>query len=414
MAVSVAIVTTRRTPVHDARIGTTTLGTPIGTLGFAPPVTTKQKLVSPATARLTDPKWSATLNLLRRIQTEVRIAASSETSKAVPTFFIMGKKHKELFNQICDRTRLWEAYNRAALGKKRSMGYLCFRQYEAANIEKIIQGLEDGTYCPGEPREFLVYEPKQRKISALPFLDRIVQHSLHAAVEPIFEKVFLPNSFACRKGRGTHSGVKHIQALLRRHKDENLWCLKMDFKNYFHSIDRKILWQEIERKVACRKTLNLLAQFHPKEGKGLPIGNLTSQLLANIYGHIFDRFIAHELGVKLWARYMDDTVIFSHSREELKEIHERLTEFAAINMKMRWSKWSIRPVSKGVNFLGYRIWATHKLIRPDSVRRAKRKIRRYTKNNETNRLQMFVAAWKGHIQWANCHNLKRTLLGEEL
>lgn len=414
MAVAVAIVTMQRTPVHVARIGTTTLGTPIGTSGFGPPVTTNLKLVSPATARLTDPKWSATLNLLRQTQNEVRITASSETSKAEPTFFIMGKKHNALFEQIHDRTKLWEAYSRASLGKKRSMGYLCFRQYEAANIEKIISSLEDGTYTPGNPHEFHVYEPKKRKISALPFLDRIVQHSLHAALEPIFEKVFLPSSFACRKGRGTHTGVKHVQSTIRRQKaGEELWCLKLDFKNYFHSIDREILWREIERKITCQKTLKLLAQFHPREGKGLPIGNLTSQLLANVYGHILDRFLVHRLGVKRWARYMDDTVIFGNSKEELREIYERLTEFVALNMKMRWSKWSIRPVSKGVNFLGYRIWATHKLIRPDSVRRAKRKIKRYTKHNETQRLNMFVASWKGHIQWANCHNLKQTLLGEE-
>lgn len=324
----------------------------------------------------------------------------------------MGQKYRNLFSFVNDRDNLWAAYRRASLGKRRSFGYLLFRLYEAANIEKLIVELEEGTYRPGKHREFYVYEPKKRLISALPFLDRVVQHSLHAIIEPIFEKVFLPNSFACRKGKGTHTGVRHVQSILRRNKDKNLWCLKVDLSRYFYSVDMELLWVEIEKKVRCKKTLDLLALFHPRVGKGLPIGNLTSQLLANLYGHKLDRFIVHELGVKEWARYMDDTVIFSTSRDELVKIHEKMTAFIETEMHMRWSKWSIRPVSLGVNFLGYRIWDTHKLIRVDSARRAKRKIRIYREKNWTEKLSMFLASWLGHIKWANCHNLQTKLIGE--
>lgn len=137
----------------------------------------------------------------------------------------------------------------------------------------------------------------------------------------------------------------------------------------------------------------------------------TSQLLANIYGHILDRHLAHDLRIKKWARYMDDTVIFGESREELEVILKDLTVFIEKEMKLEWSKWSISPTSKGVNFLGYRIWSTHKLIRPDSVRRAKRKIKKYQENNETEKLSKFVASWSGHIKWANSFNLKTKLLG---
>lgn len=320
----------------------------------------------------------------------------------------MGKKYKNLFNQVSDRGNLWEAYRNASRHKKHSYGYLIFRQYEAANIENMIAQLNAGTYVPGDHNVFYVYEPKERKISALPFLDRIVQHSLYKTINPIFEKTFLPSSFACRTNKGTHRGVKYVQSLIRKLPD-GAWFLKLDFKSYFHNVDRKILWKEIDSKIKCRKTVELLEKFHPREGKGLPIGNLTSQLLANIYGNILDRYLQHELKVKAWARYMDDTVIFGESQEELVEIHKKLTEFVTTKMLLNWSKWSIKPVTSGINFLGYRIFKNYKLIRKDSVRRAKRKIHRYRKSGNIEKLEKFLASWKGHIQWADSHNLKRKL-----
>lgn len=324
----------------------------------------------------------------------------------------MGKKHKNLFHKIYERDRLWEAYRRAASGKRNSNGYLIFKNYEAANIEHLIKKLKDQSYLPGEHREFFVYEPKPRKISALPFTDRVAQHSIFSVISPCFEPVFLPYSFACRDGKGTHAGAKHVQSILRKYS--NLWVLKLDFKGYFYNVDREILWQEIDKKISCLKTKELLEKFHPRTGKGIPIGNLTSQLLANIYGHKADRFIAHDLRIKRWARYMDDIVIFGESRRELEFYFSKLTKFANEEMNLKWSKWSIQPSSQGVNFLGYRIWATHKLIRKDSVKRAKKKIRQYRKNNQEEKMQRFLAAWLGHIKWANCKNLKNKLIGEVL
>lgn len=322
----------------------------------------------------------------------------------------MGKKYKNLYNLIYDRQRMWNAYATASKGKKSSNGYLVFREYEGANIERMIVELEKETYYPEPPNEFYVYEPKARKISALQFLDRIIQHSIFSVVGPVFEKSFLPSSFACRDGKGTHAGAKYVQSIMR--KNNKLWYLKVDFKGYFYNIERKVLWKEIDKKITCNKTKRLISLFHPRDGKGLPIGNLTSQLFANVYGHIFDRFITHDLKIKQWARYMDDTVIFGESREELLEVHRKLTIFAKEEMKMDWSKWSMKPCSEGINFLGYRIWANYKLIRPDSLRRAKRKINHYKKHGEKEKLDKFIASWSGHIKWANCNHLTKKLIGE--
>lgn len=324
----------------------------------------------------------------------------------------MGKKQKKLFPKLFERERLWASYRLASLGKRETFGYLNFKQYEAANIEFIAKAIENETYRPEPHHEFSVFEPKERKISALPFLDRIVQHSIHSVIGPVFEKVFMPSSFACRDGKGTHAGAKHVQSMIRK-SSRNAWVLKLDFKGFFKNIDREVLWKEIERKISCTKTLGLLEQFHPKTGKGLPIGNLTSQLLANVYGHILDRHITHNLKLKTWARYMDDTIIISESKDELERVFKNLSDFIKIEMRLEWSKWSISPVQSGVNFLGYRIWATHKLIRSSSVRRAKRKVKLYKKTGAVDSLNKFKASWLGHIQHGNCHNLKKSIFGEE-
>ena len=319
----------------------------------------------------------------------------------------MGKKHKNLFAKITDLDNLWSAYAKASSGKRRTLGYLQFRQNEAANIARLQALLISGDYTPGVPRKFLVYEPKPRQISALPFIDRIAQHALCNVIEPIFDKVFLPQSHACRKGKGTHRAAILVQAMLRRIPDAHI--LKTDFSKYFASIDRAVLAHEIRRKISCKQTLALIDTFIPPTGVGLPIGSLTSQLAANIYGHIIDRWLAHTVGISTFSRYMDDVVIVGHSKEAMRLLQALMQSHAKSVMGLRFSHWSVQPAVRGVNFCGYRIWATHKLLRRQSVVRAKRKISRFASQGNTLALQKFIASWRGHAQWANSFNLLKRL-----
>lgn len=319
----------------------------------------------------------------------------------------MGKKHKNLFDRVVDRDNLWKAYDNAARGKRATAGYLQFHQNEAANIARIHAALIDGTYRPGAPRVFVVHEPKPREISALPFVDRVVQHALCNVIEPIFDAVFLPQSYACRKGKGTHAAAITVQSMLRR--SPGAWVLKTDFSKYFASVDRAVLHREFRRKISCPKTLDLLERFIPTTGVGLPIGNLTSQLAANLYGHIVDRWLVHEVGVTRFARYMDDVVVIGDDRDEMRELQRKMQQFAAQEMRLRFSRWSVQPCDRGVNFCGYRIWNTHKLLRRRSVAAAKRKITRYTARGDRQALDKFLAAWRGHAQWANAYNLLESL-----
>lgn len=315
----------------------------------------------------------------------------------------MVKTHKRLIDKITSIENLRAAYEKTSRGKKMSFGYLEFKEYAEANLLLIQEELMDNAYKIGDYREFTIYEPKPRLISALEFKDRLVQHALCNVVAPIFEKTLLPQTFACRKNMGTHAGVKFIQSRLR--KTDAKYFLKTDYSKFFPSIDRSILHDRIQRKISCSSTLKILEEIIPPHGKGIPIGSLTSQLFANVYGCIADRFIHFELGERNWDRYMDDIVIIGDDKERLFDNFLRLNDFSMANMKLNIGKWQVSKTSSGINFLGYRIWKSHKLLRKDSVTRAKRKISRYIEAKDDVSLSKFIASWSGHAKWADTNNL---------
>lgn len=319
----------------------------------------------------------------------------------------MAKKYRNLIQKITHIDNLRSALVKTSNGKKDSFGYLQFNEFSEANLLLLQEELINGNYKIGNYREFIIYEPKPRLISALDFKDRLVQHALCNVITPIFESTMLPNSFACRDNMGTHRGVKYIQSKIRQGNFK--YFLKTDYSKFFPSIDRVILHNIIEKKISCRKTLKIIREILPKDGKGIPIGSLTSQLFANVYGGVIDRFIHYELGHRNWARYMDDIVILSNNCEDLRNDFEKITKYSMESLKLNISKWNISPTSHGINFLGYRIWKTHKLLRKDSVLRAKRKIARYTKHKMNFDLQKFIASWKGHACHADTCNLFKHL-----
>jgi RNA-directed DNA polymerase len=320
----------------------------------------------------------------------------------------MPKRHNNLYEKIVSIENLRDAYNKTATGKRNTVGYLRFKENKEANLYHIQQELVQQTYKIGPFRNFKIYEPKERLISAVSFRDRLVQHALCNIIAPIFEKTLLPYTFACRVGKGTHAGVKYIQSSIRKNPQYK-YFLKTDYSKFFPSINREKLYLLIKRKIKCKSTLYLLNQIIPETGNGIPIGSLTSQLFANVYGGIIDNYIHYKLKIKHWARYMDDVVILGETIEELKDIKIKIEEISSIKMNMKIGKYTINNISKGINFLGYRIWRTHKLIRKSSVIRAKRKIKKYIINKDTEQLNLFLASWLGHIQWANCYNLKKNL-----
>jgi len=317
----------------------------------------------------------------------------------------MGRKYRNLFEQIVSPENMALAYKKTMKGKRRTWGYLEFKEYDQANLLALTQEIASGEYQPDPYQEFMIYDPKKRLISALPFKDRLAQHALCNVIAPIFDKTLLPYTFACRDGLGTHAGVRHIQSLMRRHKPTHF--IKTDYSKFFPSIDRAILHKMIRKKITCRKTYDLLCKFIPQDGVGLPIGSLTSQVFANVYGGLIDRYIHFELGYRHWARYMDDVIILGSDVDCMRDDVSNIMRFSDKEMNMRLSKWQVAPISRGVNFLGYRIWPHYKLLRKDSVQRAKRKIKAMQARNDSESMEKFLAAWYGHASWADTQNLLR-------
>lgn len=315
----------------------------------------------------------------------------------------MGKKHKHLFERIIDPVNIRRAYAKASAGKTQSHGHLAFREEAEARLLWLEQHLANGTWTAHPYRQFYVWEPKRRLISAPTFSDRVVHHAVVQVIEPIFDATFLPTSFACRTGKGTHAGVAWVQAQLRRHGYTQY--LKTDFRSFFPSVDRVILHEQYAKKVSDQRTLDLLARIIPPTGTGIPIGALTSQLSANIYGNPLDHFLHHELRVP-FARYMDDIVVLGHDRRQMRSVKEAIETFAADQMRLSISRWTAQSTDRGIDWLGYRVWATHKLLRKASVTRAKRKIRRYTADGDTESLTRFIGSWRGHASFGDTINLR--------
>lgn len=312
--------------------------------------------------------------------------------------------YNNLIDKIVTKENMLLAYERTARSKRKTFGYLEFKEYKQLNLDALADEMRSGEYKIGNYRQFIIYEPKPRLISALDFKDRLAQHALISIIEPIFEATFLPNTFACRAGLGTHAGVKYIQSELRK-SEMPLYYLKTDFSKFFPSVNHNILLEMIHRKIACKLTLKMIEEIVKPNEVGIPIGILTSQLFANVYGSMLDMYIHHDLGHRKWARYMDDVVILGNDLEKLKDDFYKIAEFSGRKMGMRISKWHCGNVGNGINFLGYRIWETHKLIRKDSAMRAKRKIAKYVKYGDNLALDKFLASWRGHAGWSNSHNL---------
>jgi hypothetical protein len=321
----------------------------------------------------------------------------------------MAKKHRNLIDRITADATMLEAYRLTSRGKRLTPARLEFKEFSILNLERLAHDLRTGAYVQGEPHEFNIFDPKLRAISALPFRDRIAQHALCQIIAPIFDATLLPRTFACRPGKGTHLAAITLQADLRRLSDGPVRVLKTDFSRYFASIERPVLWELIEAKISCHATLRLIDAMLPREGIGLPIGSLVSQIFANVYGGVVDRHLQQEFGERYWLRYMDDVVVLGRSSEHLRAVKASIENLSRRRLGLRFSKWSIQPASRGVNFVGYRIWPTHKLLRRDSVIRARRKIRAYRAAHDYARLEKFLAAWTGHASWADARNLMKSL-----
>lgn len=273
----------------------------------------------------------------------------------------MGKKYKNIYNNLTSMENIKSAYLLTKKGKSHRSGCLHFERNLYTNLLKIQQELQNLTYKIPQSNKFKVFEPKMRIINVLPFKDRIIQHAVNNILQPIFEPMFIDDTYACRTNKGTHKLLKNISNTCLNYNGNNknniekLYFLKMDFSKYFDSINIEILLKFIFKKITDKKLKKLLIILLSQVKKGILIGNLLSQLFANLYGSIFDNFVKYKLKIKYYFRYMDDTLIIHHDKFLLLRIQKILNKFASLYLKLKFSKWSVNSTDNGITFVGYTI-----------------------------------------------------------
>jgi RNA-directed DNA polymerase len=286
------------------------------------------------------------------------------------------KRYGNLFNQTFSEENMYAAYMDARKGKRQKKACFEFELNLGANLKMLREQILGGTYRPAPYFNFMVYEPKPRLIYAPAFEDTVVQHAIYRVIYPIFDRTFISTSFACRKGYGTHAASRYLQkALWASHPDS--YTLKLDVRKFFYSIDRGILRILVEKKIKDSRLVDVMMLFAGMDtDKGIPIGNLLSQIYALIYLNPVDHFAKRNIKAHWYVRYVDDMVFVGVTRAQCLEYRERIVEFLQSNLDLVLSKSTIQKVRHGVNFVGYRTWRSKKFIRKYSLYKFFRKAKR--------------------------------------
>jgi retron-type reverse transcriptase len=325
------------------------------------------------------------------------------------------------WEKIVDFENVYRGYLEAAKGKRFYGAILSFKKNLEENIFTIIQELNEKTYAPSPFRQYYIHEPKRRLISAPAFRDRVVNHSLVRVIEPSFERRFVTETYACRVGRGTHASAKHVFhcAQIARHQLGKYFVLKGDVSDFFASVNHTVIKRLVRRSIRGKRVLDFvdfLIDSYSTDGRdnvGLPIGALLSQLLANVCLDPLDHFLKEKYQIKHYARYMDDFVVIHKSKTFLKELLTDIDRFLKETLSLRLNpKTAIYPGKHGIDFCGYRIWPTHIKPRKSTVKRAKKRLRKFSKLYPENpgvleHAKMSIMSFFGYIK--HCSGYKTTL-----
>jgi RNA-directed DNA polymerase len=344
------------------------------------------------------------------------------------------KRHKHLWDRVASFDNLAAAAKEAMRGKRSRPAAARFFTGWETGVARLEAELRDGSYRPGRYHYFRIHDPKTRTVAAAPFRDRVVHHALVRVLEPIFERRFIEDSYACRKGKGTHAGMRRAAGFAKRFP----YALKCDVRRYFPSIDQEVMRGQLARVIGDRRVLELadlilgthadeVSQVWPEDDDlfavqqrrlGLPIGNLTSQFFANIYLDGFDHFVKQELRVKGYVRYVDDFLLFGDSRAALREQGKAVREFlGGIGLEIHPDKYRLCATGQGVDFCGFVVRADGRIrVRSAGVRRFRRRYRRMrwevkAGRREAAELTTSVVAWVAHASHAQSLGLRRRVLG---
>lgn len=347
---------------------------------------------------------------------------------------IFMKSYARLYHQVCSKENLELAWKKARKRKTLRQYVLDFEEDLTENLSLLRTELLLHAYRPQPLKTFILRDPKTRKISVSDFRDRIVHHAICNVIEPIFEKQFIHDSYANRKGKGTFAALDRLQhfmqkvtkngSLVRNHsKSIRGFVFKGDIKHYFDAVSHYKLMEVVGRIVKDKDLLFLLRKIlanheGKEEARGMPLGNLTSQFLANVYLNELDQYIKHVLKVKYYIRYVDDFVILHQDRNTLEQYCRQIIKFLEkkLSLELNRDKSVIKPLSRGIGFLGFRCFYHHRLLKFRNIRTFYKEYQRLSieyLNHQIgyDKIYDFMEGWIACAEYANTHKFRKRLLG---
>ncbi len=342
-----------------------------------------------------------------------------------------------LWPRLTSFTNLLLAFRKASRGKRGKPEVAEFEFNLEPNLFQLQEELKKGEYQPGKYHSFYIHDPKKRLISAAPFRDRVVHHALCNLIEPLFERKFIFDTYANRRGKGTHKALDRCTHYMRRFA----YVLPLDVRQFFPSIDHQLLYAALARTIADERTLDLCARilaggqgvlageydmvyfpgddlFAAARPRGLPIGNLTSQFWANVYLNEFDHFVKRELKCKGYVRYVDDMRLFAGDKATLHAWRNEVVAFLAeLRLTVHENSAQPRPTASGVPFLGFTIFPDHRRLKRRKVVNARRKLRGLLVKYHAGRIDQArvtasINGWINHTRFGDTWGLRRAVLDE--
>lgn len=309
------------------------------------------------------------------------------------------KRVNNLYEKIITIENLELADKKAQKGKSKQFGVIRHNKNREQNILNLHKSLMNRTYRTSGYSVFTIYEPKERTISRLDYYpNRIVHHAVMIHLESLLTNCLIAQTYSCIKGRGIHKCLKDLQRALKD-KPNTEFCLKLDIMKFYPSVDKIILKRQLRTKIKDNDLLGLLDEIIDSNEQGIPIGNLLSQWFANFYLNKFDHWLKEVKRVKYYFRYCDDLVILGNSKEDLHRLRSEIDAYLLDELNLRLSNYQVFPVeSRGIDFVGYKTFHTHTLLRKSIKNRFKKMLRRRRNN-------LSMASYWGWISHGNCRNL---------
>ncbi len=333
------------------------------------------------------------------------------------------------YYKLTTKENIFRGFKEFLKGKKRKQDVINFSKNRDANLESLHREFISKTYLPGKYSQFIVRDPKTRIIHKANVIDRIVHHIVSDVLEDSYDSTFIYHSYACRKNKGTHKAVLALQKMGTKESKNNrriCWILKCDISKFFASVNHQALLEILSRRIKDQDFIELLEKiingFHSDKTvdltnkKGIPIGNLTSQLFSNIYLNELDQFVKHKLKVRFYLRYADDFAFISYDRGYLLGLIGPLQKILkdTLDLELHPKKIILRKFSSGVDFLGYIIFPKYILPRTKTKRRLVRKIHEKVKQFKAGEiseesLNQTIQSYYGFLIHANTYEFKQKL-----